>query len=732
MTARDKGPSVEKERPGDHHDARPNYQVHTATRIAKPTAMTAYDRLLAALRDHGRHVTESTSGKAMAQCPAHDDQRASLSAGPRRDGKGIVVYCHAGCTTPDVLAALGLEMTDLFDDAIARDVYKARRDYHYPDGRIVHRKPDKDFPQSGNTKGNALFHADEIGDVQTVYVAEGEKDVEAIELAGGTAVCPPMGAGQKNLDRYDWEKLRGKDVIVIADRDDKGRKHAAQVAELLRGVAASVRIKVAAAGKDAADHIAVDKTLDELVPVSENGAELLADVERFAGRFLAFPMSHHLVVVVLWIVHTWAVNAFYVTPRLVLDSPEPGSGKTRVLEILALLCRAAKLTLSTTTAALYRRIAVAGEQPPTVLQDEADAVFGKTTSPQTEDLRALFNAGYKRGATVDRCEGDAKNMKVREFPVFAPVALAGLAGKMPATITDRSVTLHMRRRAPDEHVAEFRERDAAIDAAPLRDRIEAWATANYDALAAARPVMPEGVRDRAAELWEALFAVADVAGGEWPERAHGACRYFVLDAEPDERLSLGLRLLRDIKDVFGDRDRMFSADVVSALTSDPESEWRDLWGKPLDQRRLAKELKRYGIESQDVRIGTENRKGYFVASDSGLAQAWHRYLTQVGIRDKRDKRDNAGVSVADVSRTSHERDIRDTSATSETPSEQALFADVADVAHVANTDGTAMRNGNASARFVPPAGSSRCGECGWHVPTQGHREGCTSKQGAGL
>jgi hypothetical protein len=71
---------------------------------------------------------------------------------------------------------------------------------------------------------------------------------------------------------------------------------------------------------------------------SVSGEELLADIERFAGRFLALPTTHHLVVLCLWAVHTWAVTAFYVTPRLVLDSPEPGSGKTRVLEVLALLC----------------------------------------------------------------------------------------------------------------------------------------------------------------------------------------------------------------------------------------------------------------------------------------------------------------------------------------------------------------------------------------------------------
>jgi hypothetical protein len=443
-----------------------------------------------------------------------------------------------------------------------------------------------------------------------------------------------------------------------------------------------------------------------------DGADLLDDVERFAGRFLAFPEPHHIVVLCLWILHTWAVSAFYVTPRLVLDSPEPGSGKTRVLEVLALLCRAAKLTLSTTTAALYRRIAAAGEQPPTVLQDEADRVFSSKT-PQTEDLVALFNSGYKSGATVDRCEGDAKNMRVVEFPVFAPVALAGLAGKMPATIMDRAVPLHMRKRAPDEHVAEFRGRDAETEAAPLREQIEVWAAAHFDALAAARPKMPDGVRDRAAEVWEALLAVADVAGGDWPDKARTACRYFVLD-KAEEKLSLGVRLLGDLRTVFDGHDRMFSAEMVTALTSDPESEWADLWGKPLDQRRLAKELKRYGLESQEVRIGATNRKGYIVAGDNGLKQAWDRYLSK---RDKRDKRDIAVQAVADVSRTNPERDERDMSATPKTPAEQGLFDGVADVADVAAMNGMQR----------PPPGPGRCNGCGFHVPTQGHRGGCPAK-----
>lgn len=453
---------------------------------------------------------------------------------------------------------------------------------------------------------------------------------------------------------------------------------------------------------------------------------VLDEVERFAGPFLAFPTAHHLTVVVLWIAHTWVTGAFYVTPRLVIDSAEPGSGKTRVLEILALLCRSAKLTLSTTTAALYRRIADAGDESLTVLQDESDALFGKVTNPQAEDLRALYNAGYKRGATVDRCETDGKGgIRVREFPVYAAVALAGLAGKMPATITDRAVVLHMRRRSPDETVKEFRERDAALSATPIRDRLEAWAVDNLDALEKCRPEMPAGVRDRKAEVWEALLAVADVAGGQWPERARDACAHFVLETDPDA-LSFGLRLLRDVREAFDGHDRMFSEDLVKALIEDDEAEWANLWGKPLDKNRLAKELKRYGVRSTTIRIGEGRAKGYHLDGDDGLEQAWYRYLPPTSSRDNRASGDIAGQPVTAPSGT---RDNRDTAVTAESGSDQQLFGSGTAVTDV--TQHSRRRNGvsDTGGTFSAPAGPGRCRECGWHTTTQGHRPDCPANKG---
>lgn len=453
-----------------------------------------------------------------------------------------------------------------------------------------------------------------------------------------------------------------------------------------------------------------------------DGAKMLDDVTAFARRYLAFPTEHHHVALALWAVHTWPVSEFYVTPRLVLDSPEPGCGKTRVLEVLALLCRDAKLTLSTTTAALYRRIDAAAANPPTVLQDEADAVFGKST-PNAEDLRALFNAGYKRGATVDRCEGDAKKMRVREFPVFAPAALAGLAGKMPRTILDRAVVLHMRHRSPDEHVAEFRQRDADTAAEPIRRRIKDWAERNRYRLNSARPDLPKGVTDRPAEVWEALVAVADVADphGEWPLRARAACEHFVLNTEADE-LSFGLRLLRDIREVFKDADRMFSADIVTALVANEEMEWSDLWGKPLDQARLAKELKRYGVRSSTLRIRDDRAKGYRVDGDDGLGQAWYRYRSPIPTRDTRDTRDFPGQRVTPTHGT---RDKRDTGVTPETCSEQPLFDDGTAVTDVTPTDRSTPRDGGARNGYHPPSGPGRCRECGGHLGTQGHTDRCS-------
>lgn len=401
-------------------------------------------------------------------------------------------------------------------------------------------------------------------------------------------------------------------------------------------------------------------------PPPVDGETALDRVAAFIGRFIVFPTPHALTAVTLWVAHTWGIEAFYTTPRLILDSAEPGSGKTRVLEVGNLLVRDPEMMISATTAAIFRLL---DEKPYTLLFDEVDAIFNLKNGGNYEDLRALLNSGYKRGATIARCVGDASKMRVQRFTVFAPVALAGLAGNMPSTITTRAITIHMRRRAPGETVEPFRERDAEAQAEPIKKDLARWIFSVAEQLRDARPDMPDGVVDRAAEIWEAPLAVADAAGGDWPKRAREACSFFALGSDP-AALSLGIRLLSDLRDLFhkANTDRMATTDILARLHADEDAPWSDLWGKPLDSRRLAKELGKYGVGPAGFKPLGDPRavtvKGYvtYATKDNvGLKDAWTRYLkppTAISGNDGNDGND-AGHSgfgseqVTDESVTGH-------------------------------------------------------------------------------
>ena len=153
--------------------------------------------------------------------------------------------------------------------------------------------------------------------------------------------------------------------------------------------------------------------------------------------------------------------------------------------------------------------------------DEIDTAFGARAH---EDLRAVLNSGHRRGSSVLRV--DSSIGVTRSFSTFAPVVLAGL-GALPDTVAGRSIIIRMRRRGPDEQLREFRERGARREADPLRERLEAWAESAVPLLKDHRPEMPDGVTDRAADVWEPLIAIADLARGDWPKRSREAAVAFV-------------------------------------------------------------------------------------------------------------------------------------------------------------------------------------------------------------
>jgi hypothetical protein len=241
------------------------------------------------------------------------------------------------------------------------------------------------------------------------------------------------------------------------------------------------------------------------VPGFRTGASLLDQVADFLGDYVAYPSPASRDAVALWVGHSHAVDCFESTPRLAVISPEKGSGKTRNLEMLALLCPAPEHAFNMSAPVLFRLIA---SHPVTLLVDEADTYFGPKAKDE-EGLRGLLNAGHRRGATALRCVGPGH--EVGRFPVFCAVALAGI-GDLPDTIIDRSVVIPMKRRAPHEQVKAYRARTTEPLGHALRDAVAEWALLHHDELADAEPEMPKGITDRP----------ADVQGA--PARCRGRCR----------------------------------------------------------------------------------------------------------------------------------------------------------------------------------------------------------------
>lgn len=416
-------------------------------------------------------------------------------------------------------------------------------------------------------------------------------------------------------DHIAHEIQAGLGVEAIVDSAERYRLKGYSLEDTERDVrkmaeGAVIKFAPKSAGRSTQEHLGV------------GGAALLDAVQRFISRFVSYPDVHASVAHALWIAHTYLLDRVDTSPRLLFRSPEPGSGKTRALEVTELLAQRPILTVNASPAYIFRRIDDEGGRP-TLLHDEIDAVFGSKAADH-EDLRALLNSGYRRGATVGRVMPRGNTFVLQDFSAYCAVALAGL-GDLPDTIMSRAVDIQMRRRRSDERIEAFRHRDAKREASHLRDRLEAWTDSIAPRIGQSWPEMPLGVEDRNADNWEALLAVADAAGGTWPERARAAAEAFVTRAREADRQSLGIRLLADVRQVFGERQQMSTADLLTALNGLEDAPWADLRGKQLDARGLARRLGKFDVRKTTVRTTPNSTaKGY---RREDLHDAWVRYLT---------------------------------------------------------------------------------------------------------
>jgi hypothetical protein len=424
------------------------------------------------------------------------------------------------------------------------------------------------------------------------------------------------------------------------------------------------------------------------IPDRPGDETILDQIEHFLARFVIYPTIEARVAHVLWIAHTWFMDAWENTPRIAFLSPEPGSGKSRALEVSAPLVPRSVHAVNTTPAYLFRKVSDP-DGLPTILYDEIDTVFGPKAK-DNEDIRGMLNAGHHRSGMAGRCVVRGRLVETEELPAYCAVALAGL-DDLPDTIMSRSVIVRMRRRAPSETVEPWRMRINAPEAEELAADILAWSSGRAHLIS--WPELPNEIQDRDADIWEPLIAVADLAGGAWPERAR--CSAVALVADKSARPpSLGVMLLQDLRDVFhiAGADKMSTDDLLEQLVEMEESPWADIRGKALNARSLAGRLSKYGVKSKNVRVAGRVVKGY---DASDLADAWSRYLPDATGQFTHNSRREIEVE-------EHKKDAKTlplaTSATSATP----------------------LPLGLDELKQMP----GRCDECACHVKSQGHRAGC--------
>jgi putative DNA primase/helicase len=339
--------------------------------------------------------------------------------------------------------------------------------------------------------------------------------------------------------------------------------------------------------------------------------------------------------IALWILHTWLVNEFTISPRLAITSPTKGCGKTTVLRLLNQLARRPKRAGSISPPALFRAVE---HFQPTLLLDESEKYI-----EHGSDLHALLNEGHCKGGTVLRVLGE--KLELREFAVFGAVAFAR-NGRLPDDLEQRSIIIEMQRRRADEQLAELRE-DRAESLHRAARMCVRWAEDNSAYVADCEPDMGELI-NRDADNWRVLFTIADMVGADWPERIRDAAAVLA----PRESESTGPLLLGDIRTAFDEKntDRLASAELCEVLTgmeARPWGEWRASKGaspKPITPIQLAKLLKPFGVApTGTIRVGDRTAKGYYRHQFEGL---WERYLSGDGVNQPshRHNTDEMGTS----------------------------------------------------------------------------------------
>lgn len=403
------------------------------------------------------------------------------------------------------------------------------------------------------------------------------------------------------------------------------------------------------------------------------GAGVLDAVREWLDRFIVVVDDGDLDVLTLWAAHTHLAEETYTSPRLAIDSPVPGSGKTTVLEHLHRLCVNPVQAASLSSSALLVRLLKDGIR--TVLIDEADRSLSKD-NPLTTELLAILNSGYKRGGTRPvLTPSKGSDWVVEEMSTYSPVAMAGNNPDLPDDTRSRCIRVLL---MPDiDATAEESDWELIEDEAiELARRLSGWADA-VRLQVRTRPTLPEQIKGRARERWGPLKRVATAAGGRWPAVVDALA---VADVERiaqqrEEGIAVErphLALLRHLHITVGSESFVGTEELIDRLVSN----WPEVWGdsSPFGKRLTAQRLGRMLSTHYNITTSRLERTGPRGYTRASLTPAFRQF----------------GLDPSDKP------------------------------AHPVQTAQPAQHSADLGLGGAP----GRCESCGWHVLMQGHRAGC--------
>jgi hypothetical protein len=307
--------------------------------------------------------------------------------------------------------------------------------------------------------------------------------------------------------------------------------------------------------------------------------ETLEILSNWFKSYVVFQNPKDLDIIPLWIIHTWLLEEglIYTTPRLLIDSPLPGSGKTTLLENLSKFCKGPVQMASISSPALLGRITAQGIR--TLLIDEADRALDPK-KPGVQDLIALLNSGYKRGATRPVLVQKGKEWVIDEMTTFSPVAIAGNTPNIPDDTRSRCLVVRL---LPDtqNRAQECDWEELDIWDYQIKLDIEASIPAWSEQIRGTKPPLPKECTNRFREKWNPLKRIAVLAGEDWAKRVD---QYILQDIQTikeqdengDSRQSIHIQLAKDLYEIFeGEPKFMGTETLVSKL---PQQNW-EYWGE---------------------------------------------------------------------------------------------------------------------------------------------------------